>query len=109
MRLSGGERQRISIARAILKNAPILIMDEATSSLDTESEHEVQTGLRNLMKGRTVFVIAHRLSTITNADQIIVLKDGKIVESGKHDDLLNNQQEYSRLYHLQFKKTEEAE
>ena len=103
VKLSGGERQRLSIARAFLKNTPILIMDEATSSLDTESEREVQKGFENLMKDRTVFVIAHRLSTIINADKIIVLSDGKIVESGSHEDLLAKEGEYARLYNMQFK------
>ncbi len=102
-RLSGGERQRISIARAILKNAPILILDEATSALDTESEREVQKALENLMKDRTTFVIAHRLSTIKNADRIIVVKDGEIVEEGTHDTLLAQGGEYELLYSMQYK------
>ncbi len=100
-RLSGGERQRISIARALLKDAPILILDEATSSLDTESEREVQRALENLMKDRTTFVIAHRLSTIKNADRIIVIKDGKIVEEGTHKFLLSQNGEYSLLHNMQ--------
>ncbi len=100
-RLSGGERQRISIARAILKNAPILILDEATSSLDTESEREVQKALENLMKDRTTFVIAHRLSTIKNADRIIVVKDGRIVEEGTHESLLELNGEYETLHNMQ--------
>jgi ATP-binding cassette, subfamily B, bacterial MsbA len=103
MRLSGGERQRISIARAILKDAPILILDEATSSLDTESEMEVQKALENLMKGRTTFVIAHRLSTIKYADRIVVLVSGKIVEEGTHDELLAKSGEYKKLYDMQFR------
>ncbi|MBI1912340.1 MAG: lipid A export permease/ATP-binding protein MsbA [Deltaproteobacteria bacterium] len=102
VRLSGGERQRLSIARAILKNAPILILDEATSALDAESEHEVQKALANLMEGRTTFVIAHRLSTVRNADRIIVLGGGNIKEMGKHDELLAASGEYSRLYAMQF-------
>jgi subfamily B ATP-binding cassette protein MsbA len=102
-KLSGGERQRISIARALLKDAPILILDEATSSLDSEAEIEVQEALENLMKGRTTLVIAHRLSTIRNADRIIVLVDGEIREEGTHEALLACQGEYCRLYHLQFK------
>ncbi|MBI5491484.1 MAG: lipid A export permease/ATP-binding protein MsbA [Deltaproteobacteria bacterium] len=102
VRLSGGERQRLSIARAILKNAPILILDEATSALDTESEHEVQKAIANLMEGRTTFVIAHRLSTVRNADRIIVLANGNIQEMGRHEELLNLRGEYSRLYTMQF-------
>ncbi|MHB8770701.1 MAG: lipid A export permease/ATP-binding protein MsbA [Syntrophales bacterium] len=102
-KLSGGERQRISIARALLKDAPILILDEATSSLDSEAEIEVQDALENLMKGRTTLVIAHRLSTIRNADRIIVLANGEIREEGTHDYLLACQGEYCRLYNMQFK------
>jgi subfamily B ATP-binding cassette protein MsbA len=99
-RLSGGQRQRLSIARAILKDSPILILDEATSSLDMESEHFVQKALENLVKGRTTLVIAHRISTVTDADLIIVISDGRIVESGRHDQLLAAKGEYSRLYSL---------
>jgi subfamily B ATP-binding cassette protein MsbA len=101
-RLSGGQQQRISIARALLKNAPILILDEATSALDTESEREVQKALENLMKNRTTVVIAHRLSTITNADRIIVVKDGQMVEKGSHEELLARQGEYEILYRMQY-------
>ena len=101
-RLSGGERQRISIARAILKNAPILVLDEATSSLDTESEALVQSALQNLMQGRTVFVIAHRLSTVRRADRIIVLENGTITDVGSHEDLVTRFGTYQRLYNLQF-------
>jgi subfamily B ATP-binding cassette protein MsbA len=101
-KLSGGEKQRISIARALLKNAPILILDEATSSLDSEAEIEVQDALENLMKGRTTLVIAHRLSTIRNADRIIVLVNGEIREEGTHEHLLSCEGEYCRLYHMQF-------
>ncbi len=100
-RLSGGEKQRISIARALLKDAPILILDEATSALDTESEREVQKALENLMKNRTTFVIAHRLSTIKNTDRIIVIQDGRIVEEGSHQTLLARQGIYQQLYTIQ--------
>src|SRR3990172_2586480 len=103
MMLSGGEKQRISIARALLKDAPILILDEATSSLDTESEIEVQEALENLMKGRTTLVIAHRLSTIRNADRIVVIVSGEIVEEGTHEELLVRKGEYHKLYSMQFR------
>ncbi|PQP34598.1 ABC transporter permease, partial [Desulfobacteraceae bacterium SEEP-SAG9] len=102
-RLSGGEKQRICIARALLKDAPILILDEATSSLDAESEMLVQKALANLMKGRTTFVIAHRLSTIAYAHRIIVIVDGQIVEEGKHEDLIALEGEYYKLYQMQLK------
>ena len=101
-RLSGGERQRLSIARALLKNAPILILDEATSALDTESESLVQSALQNLMSGRTVLVIAHRLSTVRRADRIVVIENGTIADIGSHDDLLQRIGTYRRLYDLQF-------
>jgi subfamily B ATP-binding cassette protein MsbA len=101
-RLSGGEKQRICIARALLKDAPILILDEATSSLDTESETLVQKALENLMKGRTTFVIAHRLSTVAIADNIAVVVDGRIVEEGKHEELMARKGEYFKLYQMQF-------
>ena len=101
-RLSGGEKQRICIARALLKDAPILILDEATSSLDTESEMLVQKALENLMKGRTTFVIAHRLSTIDYADRIIVIVDGYIVEEGKQEELISMRGEFFKLYQMQY-------
>lgn len=99
--LSGGQRQRLAIARAVLKNPPILILDEATSALDTESEKLVQEALTNLMKNRTSVVIAHRLSTIQHADQIVVLKDGEIVEKGTHQELIHQKGLYSHLCQLQ--------
>lgn len=102
VRLSGGERQRIAIARALLKNAPILILDEATSALDSESESLVQSALHNLMKGRTVFVIAHRLSTVRRADRIVVIENGAIADVGAHEDLMQKLGTYRRLYDLQF-------
>jgi ATP-binding cassette, subfamily B, bacterial MsbA len=102
VRLSGGERQRIAIARAILKNAPILILDEATSALDSESEALVQSALQNLMTGRTVLVIAHRLSTIRRADRIVVLENGTISDIGAHEELMQKLGTYRRLYELQF-------
>jgi ATP-binding cassette, subfamily B, bacterial MsbA len=102
LRLSGGERQRIAIARALLKNAPILILDEATSALDSESEALVQSALQNLMVGRTVVVIAHRLSTVRQADRIVVLEDGTIGEIGAHEDLMKKDGTYRRLHDLQF-------
>lgn len=101
-RLSGGQKQRISIARALLKNAPILLLDEATSALDTQSEKYIQDSLKQLMQGRTTFVVAHRLSTIEGADLIVVIKDGRIVETGRHAELLAKKGQYAHLYSLQF-------
>jgi len=101
IRLSGGQKQRISIARAILKNTPIILLDEATSSLDADSEEKVQNAIINLTKNRTTLVIAHRLSTIIRADKIIVLNEGKIAETGTHKDLLNNSIIYKNLYSKQ--------
>ncbi len=100
--LSGGQRQRLSIARALLKDAPILILDEATSALDTESERAVQEAINILMQGRTTFVIAHRLSTITGADRILVIQEGRIIESGRHEELLKRGGAYQRLYEKQY-------
>jgi subfamily B ATP-binding cassette protein MsbA len=102
VRLSGGERQRIAIARALLKNAPILILDEATSALDSESEALVQSALQNLMTGRTVVVIAHRLSTVRRADRIVVIENGAIADIGTHEELVQKLGTYRRLYDLQF-------
>ena len=101
-RLSGGQRQRISIARAILKDAPVLVLDEATSALDTESERKVQKALENLMKNRTTIVIAHRLSTIKNADRIIVMQNGRLVEEGTHERLLQEHGVYEGLHNMQY-------
>jgi subfamily B ATP-binding cassette protein MsbA len=101
-RLSGGQQQRISIARALLKDAPVLILDEATSALDTESEREVQKALDNLMRNRTTIVIAHRLSTVHNADRIIVLKNGQVVEEGSHGELIERRGQYYGLHQLQY-------
>jgi subfamily B ATP-binding cassette protein MsbA len=101
-RLSGGEKQRICIARALLKDAPILILDEATSSLDSEAERLVQKALENLMRGRTTFIIAHRLSTIAYADRVVVMVGGQIVEMGRQEDLLQRRGEYYKLHQMQF-------
>ena len=103
VRLSGGQKQRISIARAILKESPIILLDEATSSLDADSEEVVQNAINNLTKNKTTLVIAHRLSTIHNANKIFVLKEGKIINSGNHELLIKNCEEYKSLYQKQLK------
>jgi subfamily B ATP-binding cassette protein MsbA len=108
VRLSGGQRQRLAIARAFLKNAPILILDEATSALDSESERHVQEALENLMVGRTTLVIAHRLSTVERADRIVVLDQGRIAEVGRHDELLARNGIYAKLYRIQYTREEAA-
>jgi subfamily B ATP-binding cassette protein MsbA len=100
--LSGGQRQRIAIARAVLKNAPILILDEATSALDTDSERHIQAALEQLMRDRTTFVIAHRLSTVEKADRILVMEKGRIVEQGTHRQLLKLEGRYAQLHNNQF-------
>jgi len=105
MRMSGGQRQRLAIARALLKDAPILVLDEATSALDTHAEREVQRALANLMEGRTSLVIAHRLSTVQRADKIVVLDGGRVVEEGRHEDLLERNGLYRALYEMQFDDT----
>jgi len=105
VRLSGGQRQRISIARALLKNPPLLLLDEATSALDAESEHKVQMALDCAMSGRTTLVIAHRLATIVNADKIMVLENGKIIETGTHESLLKSSGLYAKLAQMQFSNT----
>ena len=103
VKLSGGQRQRLSIARAILKDSPILILDEATSAVDTETELLIQQALERLMQGRTTIIIAHRLSTVRNADKIVVLEGKEIVEQGTHDDLIAKNGLYHRLYTVQEK------
>ena len=107
--LSGGQKQRLAIARAIIRNAPLVILDEATSALDNRSEKVVQKALDELMKGRTTLVIAHRLSTVRDADVIMVINDGQIVEKGSHDELLQQNGAYAMLYNSQFKMLEGQE
>jgi subfamily B ATP-binding cassette protein MsbA len=107
--LSGGQRQRIAIARAVLKDAPVLILDEATSALDAESERLVKRALANLISNRTTVVIAHRLSTVRRAEKIVVMENGSIVETGTHEELLTLGGKYRRLYELQFADDEEEE
>jgi len=106
VKLSGGQRQRLAIARALLKNAPLLILDEATSALDSESERHVQDALATLMQGRTTIVIAHRLSTVERADRIVVLSRGRIAEIGSHAELLSRDGLYAKLYRIQFTEDE---
>jgi ATP-binding cassette subfamily B protein len=101
MRLSGGQRQRLAIARAILKNAPILILDEATSALDSFTEQQIQESLLDLMQNRTALVIAHRLSTLYNMDRILVFEQGKLIEEGKHRELIEKNGRYAQLWHMQ--------
>ncbi|HJW50615.1 MAG TPA: ATP-binding cassette domain-containing protein, partial [Burkholderiaceae bacterium] len=108
VKLSGGQRQRLSIARALLKNAPILLLDEATSALDSESERYIQASLQRLMRGRTTFVVAHRLSTIERADRIVVLERGRVVEIGPHSELIGRGGLYARLHNIQFASGEET-
>jgi subfamily B ATP-binding cassette protein MsbA len=106
VKLSGGQRQRLSIARALLKDAPILLLDEATSALDSESERYIQASLQRLMNGRTTFVVAHRLSTIERADRIVVLERGRVVEIGSHRELIGRGGLYARLHGIQFASTD---
>ena len=105
VRLSGGEKQRLSIARAILKKSPIILLDEATSSLDAETENKIQKAISFLTKGRTTIVIAHRLSTILNSDKIYVIDNGQVADTGSHDELLNSSKIYKNFYEKQIKKT----
>ena len=104
-RLSGGQRQRIAIARAFIRNSPFLLFDEATSSLDSKSEKKIQDSLSNLISNKTALIIAHRLSTVIDADRIIIINNGEIVDIGKHSSLIKKSKIYKNLYDLQFKKT----
>ena len=104
MQLSGGQRQRIAIARALIKNAPIILLDEATAALDSESERQVQEAIARTVRGRTTLVIAHRLSTVMHADRIMVVENGRIVECGRHDELLRNGGRYASFYRLQLQR-----
>jgi ATP-binding cassette subfamily B protein len=106
--LSGGEKQRVAIARALLMDPRILILDDSTSSVDTETEHLIQNALETLMRGRTTFVIAQRLSTVKRADKIVVLEEGKIVEQGTHEELLERRGIYAQIYEMQFRQQEES-
>jgi ATP-binding cassette subfamily B protein len=106
-KLSGGERQRVSIARALIKNAPIILLDEATAALDAESEQHVQAAVAELCKGRTTIVIAHRLATIMHADWILVIEGGNVVEQGRHDELLRKSGRYASFYRLQLRHQEQ--
>ena len=108
LKLSGGEKQRVGIARTLLKNPPLLLLDEATSALDTETEREIQGALKRAAEGRTVLMIAHRLSTVADADQIIVLEDGRIAEKGKHSELLAKKGRYYSLWQRQASEQEQA-
>ncbi|MCT6871707.1 MAG: ATP-binding cassette domain-containing protein, partial [Bartonella sp.] len=109
LKLSGGEKQRVAIARTLLKAPPVLILDEATSALDTATEQEIQHALDIVSRGRTTLVIAHRLSTIINADEILVLKDGRIIERGKHDELLNKNGLYASMWNKQLEASQAEE
>jgi ABC-type multidrug transport system fused ATPase/permease subunit len=106
LQISGGQRQRIAVARALIKNAPIILLDEATASLDSESERAVQEAIEHLCQGRTTLVIAHRLHTVTHADRIFVVEDGSIAESGRHEDLLRKGGRYASFYRLQLRDQE---
>ena len=104
--LSGGERQRLSIARALLKDAPVILLDEATASLDPENEGEIQKAIAKLVEGKTVIMIAHRLSTVQDADQILVMRQGELVESGRHNELVKKNGEYARMWENYTKTTQ---